>query len=378
MIVEPRQLALDALNRIELEGAFSNVLLPKMLAISQLDSRDRNFVTELVYGSTRMQRACDFLVDRFMAKDPDAKTRTVLRLGAYQLAFMRTPTHAAVSATVELAPQRTRGLVNAVLRKVANNIPETAADWPSLAVHLSYPDWIVNRLVADLGSDAATAALEAMNAPASRTERDDGYTQDLGSQWVVDLVGAQTGELIADVCAAPGGKATGMAGTDAVVLASDLHRSRVRLLAGNIERVASDRVVPVVVANGTALPYADRSLDRILVDAPCSGLGALRRRPDARWRITSDAIETLSDLQRRLLDEACRVVKVGGTVVYSVCTVTNAETIDIDAWMGETHPNLVPIERAGEPWIPQGRGAIILPQTADTDGMAIFRYLCQP
>ena len=83
-------------------------------------------------------------------------------------------------------------------------------------------------------------------------------------------------------------------------------------------------------------------------------------------------------LQRRLLDEACRVVKVGGTVVYSVCTVTNAETIDIDAWMGETHPNLVPIERAGEPWIPRGRGAIILPQTADTDGMAIFRYLCQP
>ncbi len=376
MIIEPRQLALDVMNRIDSQGAFANVLLPKVLATSQLDSRDRNFVTELVYGSTRMQRSCDFLVDRFLAKPPDTKTRSVLRLGAYQLAFMRTPTHAAVSATVDLAPERTRGLVNAVLRKVAANVPELDSDWPSLAIRLSYPDWIVERLIDDIGLADATAALEAMNAPASRTERDDGYTQDLGSQWVVDLVGAQAGELVADVCASPGGKATGLAATDATVLASDLHHGRVRLLAGNVQRVSQDRSLPVLVANGTKLPYADGSLDRVLVDAPCSGLGALRRRPDARWRITADAVETLSNLQRRLLSEACRIIQPSGVLVYSVCTITAAETVDIDAWMAVNHPNFVPLEPPAAPWLPLGRGAMLLPQTADTDGMAIFRYRC--
>ncbi|NCY16924.1 MAG: hypothetical protein EBX39_09170, partial [Actinobacteria bacterium] len=200
-----RRLAVDALVRIDAEGAYANLILPTMLARSSLDQRDRAFVTELVYGTTRMCRACDWLVDRFLP-DPariDAAARAWLRIGAFQLAFLATPAHAAVGATVEAAPRRLSGLCNAVLRKVATSLP---VSWPSDAVRLSQPDWILQRLREDLGEEVALGALEAMNASASSTVREDGYVQDLGSQWVVDAVGAEIGDLILDMCAAPGGK----------------------------------------------------------------------------------------------------------------------------------------------------------------------------
>src|SRR4051794_36726381 len=152
-----------------------------MLARSGLAERDRRFATELVYGTTRMRRACDFLVDRFVLRPLDAPTRAVLRLGAHQLHHLGTPAHAAVSATVAVAPARSRGLVNAVLRRVA----DAPVAWPDDATRLSYPDWVVERLRADLGADDALAALEAMDRPAEPVARPDGYVQDRASQEVV-------------------------------------------------------------------------------------------------------------------------------------------------------------------------------------------------
>src|SRR5205085_11660772 len=136
------------------------------------------FATELVYGVTRRRRACDWLVDRFVERPLDRRTRNVLRMGAYQLVFLGTPQHAAVSTSVELGGRASR-LVEAVLRRVA----EAPADWPDDATRLSYPDWIVDRVVTDLGRDDAMAALEAMNHPAAVDRRPDGYTQDRSSQW---------------------------------------------------------------------------------------------------------------------------------------------------------------------------------------------------
>src|SRR5206468_9683539 len=129
--------------------------------------RDRHFVTELVYGTTRMRRACDWLVGRFVDRPLDPDVRAALRLGAYQLHFLGTPPHAAVSATVDAAPKRARGLVNAVLRKVANATSAGDPEWPDDATRLSYPDWIVARLVDDLGSKPALDALDQMNQAAS-------------------------------------------------------------------------------------------------------------------------------------------------------------------------------------------------------------------
>ncbi len=375
---DARRVALDALIRIETDGAYTNLLLPKLLARSGLSQRDRAFATELVYGTTRMRRACDWLVDRFVLREVDPRVRAALRLGAYQLAFLRTPGHAGVSATVSVVPRRARGFVNAVLRRVAGApvSPGDPSSWPNDATRLSYPDWIVERLTADLGRDPALAAMAAMNDRAEVSERPDGYLQDRASRWVAELVEAEPGERVADLCAAPGGKATALASAGAWVLASDVRPGRASLVAANVTRVSADATgrVAILAADGRRPPFRNQSFDRVLVDAPCSGLGALRRRPDARWRVEPRAVDRLAVLQRQLIDAAVALVRPGGRLVYSVCTLTAAETTAVDAHVEATHPALEPIASPGEPWVAHGRGALLLPQAAGTDGMALFRW----
>jgi len=359
-----RTVAFEALQRVDHDGAYANLLVPQLLDRSALEQRDRGFVTELVYGATRMRRACDYCVDRFLVREPPPELRTLLRLGAYQLVFAGVAPHAAVSATVDLAPARLRGVTNAVLRKVAATPP----NWPDDATRLSYPDWIVARLTSELGHDDAIATLEEMNKPATVSVRDDSYVQDPASVWVADAVGAQPGERVADLCAAPGGKATRLAGTAGFVVAADLRPQRTALVAANVARLKLDNVAPVT-ADGTAPPLRPGSLDRVLIDAPCSGLGALRRRPDARWRIVESDVDTLADLQHRLLGAAMTAVRPGGVLVYSVCTLTAAESIQHDQGEQATWNALTP---PGAPWEPYGRGARVLPHAAGSDGMVVL------
>jgi 16S rRNA (cytosine967-C5)-methyltransferase len=335
-----------------------------MLRRAQLSTRDRAFVTELVYGTVRMRRACDWLVDRFVTRPLDARTRNLLRMGAYQLHFLGTPAYAVVSTSVELGG-RARRLVEAVLRRVSEADP----GWPDEATRLSYPDWIVERLRADLGDERALGALEAMNQAPKVHERPDGYIQDLASQWTSAYVGAQAGERVADLCAGPGGKATALAETGAFVAAGDARPRRAAMVQANARRLGLGGVATFV---GDVRRPPLRAVDRVLVDAPCSGLGVLRRRPDARWRISSDAVEQLAGLQRAALDAAAGVLEPGGRLVYSVCTMTSAETVAVDEWLAETRPDLVAVPPPGPPWEPLGRGALLLPQTADTDGMYVL------
>ena len=354
--------------RVE-EGAYANLVLRELLTGCGLAGRDRAFATELVYGATRMRRACDWLIDRFVDRPLEPVVRAVLRLGAYQLVFLHTPAHAGVSSMVDAAPERAKGLVNAVLRKVA---ADPSPRWPDPATRLSYPDWIIRRLAADLGVEAAEAALAQMNVAAEAVQRDDGYTQDPASQEVAARVGVATGDRVVDLCAAPGGKATAMAGAGAdLVVATDSSPHRARLIAQNVERLDS-RNVSVVVADGRHAPLRAASADRVLVDAPCSGLGVLRRRPDARWRIQPEDVDRLASIQRDLLAGAAGLLRPGGTLVYSVCTLTEAETIGVDDWLAETYPELQPGLPPGEPWINHGRGALLLPQAAGTDGMFLL------
>ena len=364
-----RSLAVSVLQRIEEEGAYANLALGPALDRSDLSAMDRRFATDLVYGTTRMRRSCDALVDRFVDTDPDAATRRILRLGAYQLHYAGVPAHAAVGETVGLAPRRTRGFVNAVLRRVADG---PAMRWPSEAVRLSYPNWVVDLLDAELG-DEAVPALERMNEPPPVTEREDGYVQDLSSRWVADAVESRPGESVFDVCAAPGGKATALAATGARVVAADVHPGRTRLIADNAARVAAD--ISMLVADGTQPAFRDGAFEAVLLDAPCSGLGALRRRADARWRVTPDAVRELSALQRRLLDSAAALVRPGGRLVYSVCTLTAAESID------HPTPDGFEVDDAPPPtgtWRRYGSGWRVLPHDADTDGMVMLRYRRRP
>lgn len=364
-----RRVAWDALRRIDEGGAYANLVLGPMLDRSGLSDLDRRFATELVYGTTRMRRACDALVDRFVSSPPDAATRSLLRLGAYQLAFAGVAPHAAVSETVALAPKRVRGFVNAVLRRVAG----TDMVWPSDAARLSYPDWIVSTLNEELGVADASGAMERMNVPAPVTVRADGYVQDRSSQWVAAAVECRPGERVLDTCSAPGGKTTAMATAGAVVTAADVRAHRLELVAANVARLGLD--VATVVADATAPPFAPAAFDAVLIDAPCSGLGALRRRPDARWRMTPGDVDDLVGLQRRILAASAPLVRPGGRLVYSVCTLSAAESIDHPVPPGFEIDARPPAE--GE-WRPFGHGWRVLPQDADTDGMVLVRYRALP
>jgi 16S rRNA (cytosine967-C5)-methyltransferase len=369
--VEARRVALDALVRIDHEGAYANLVLPAALSASGLSAADRALVTELVYGTVRRRRAVDAAVDRFVTAEPEPVVRSLLRLGAYQLLFTKVPSHAAVTTAVALAPRRAAGFVNAVLRRVAS----TPMVWPDAATELSYPDWLVARLEAELGASDARAALERMDVPPPVTTRADGYVQDQSSQWVAQAVGAQTGERVADLCAAPGGKATALAhavGPEGLVVAADLRAHRARLVVANGDRLgllaSHGGPLRIVVADATNPPLRPAIFDRVLVDAPCSGLGALRRRPDARWRVTEGDIDELAALQARILPAARALLRPGGVLTYSVCTLTAAESIDHDTFGWDALPP------PPAPWRPYGRGARLLPQDADTDGMVLLRW----
>ena len=362
-----RGVALDVLRRIENDGAYANLVLGPALSASDLSEQDRKFVTELVYGSTRMRRACDAVVDRFASQPPDDQTRSLLRLGAYQIIFAGVPAHAAVSATVDLAPTKTRGFVNAVLRRIAEFEPADMV-WPSDAARLSYPEWIAEALHRDLG-DEAVPALERMNEAPTVTERPDGYVQDFSSLWVAYAVEARAGERVLDMCSAPGGKATAMAGSGAQVIAADRQAHRAALVQDNARRLDLD--LPVVTADGTRPPFRPGSFDAVLLDAPCSGLGALRRRADARWRITPTDVGDLSRLQAQLLTSAAEMVAPGGRLVYSVCTMLDVESVD------HVTPEGFEVDDTEPPsgrWRRHRQGWRVLPHDADTDGMVMIRY----
>jgi 16S rRNA (cytosine967-C5)-methyltransferase len=270
-----------------------------------------------------------------------------------------------VGETVELAPKRARGFVNAVLRRVAS----TPMTWPSDAVRLSYPDWILQRLLDELGHDDGLATLAVMNEAPPVTERDDGYVQDLGSQWVAAAVPAREGELVLDVCAAPGGKATGIATTGATVVAADLQLQRVGLITDNADRLGTSDVL-ALAADATHPPFKTATFDHVLIDAPCSGLGTLRRRADARWRIQPSDVADLRALQQRIIDASAPLVTHGGTLTYSVCTLLAEEST------AHRFPEgFVPITQHPEgEWRPFGHGWRVLPHDADTDGMILLRY----
>jgi 16S rRNA (cytosine967-C5)-methyltransferase len=353
-------------------GARANVVVPDLLARSRLDERDRAFVTELVYGTCRMRRACDWLAVRHTRGPLDAEVRAALRVGAYQLMWTRVPPHAAVSATVEEVRGPGRSVVNAVLRRVAARLDRGPVVWPDPGTELSYPDWIISHLSRDLGPDAARMALLTMNEPAQATYREDGYVQDRSSQLVAAHLAPGPGEVVLDVCAAPGGKATAMAsGGPALVVAADISPARSAIVAANAARLGTASLV-TVVADGTRPPFPPGRFDRILVDAPCSGLGVLRRRPDARWRTQPADVARLAVLQRRLIEAAIPLLAPGGLLAYSVCTLTAQETRAVDGWLARVHPEMAPSPPPGGPWQPAGRGALLLPQAAGTDGMYLL------
>jgi 16S rRNA (cytosine967-C5)-methyltransferase len=331
-----RRVALNVLVRVFEEGAYADRAFAG--EAEGLGERDRAFAQRLAYGATQRVRTLDHALEEVGGRsvaELDIPVRAALRLGAYELAFMdAVPARATVNEAVELAratgASRATGLVNAVLRKATgiakliDNLPEGTPQ--EAALKHSYPDWIAETWWQEWGADEALALMRAQNEPPERVVRPAGtgsWPQSRGSQLAGRSVGVEPGERVLDLCAAPGGKTTQLAGQAAEVVAVDLHPGRARELGENVKRLGFENVT-VVAADARELPPELTGFDRVLVDAPCSGLGVLASRPDLRWRA-----QPLPALQLELLRVAAERVKPGGSITYSVCTIARGENEDV-------------------------------------------------
>jgi len=350
---------------------------------------------QLAYGTVQRVRALDHAIET-LGKRPvrklDPPVRAALRIGAYQFAFMGSvPRHAAVNESVELV--RTAGLeravafTNAVLRRVGDGIEELLAGLregtaQEAALKHSYPDSIAEVWWREWGAEDALGLMRAQNEPPETAVRTpDGprvvdeippewieegrvWPQSRGSQLAGAAVGAQPGERILDLCAAPGGKATQLAEIAAEVVAVEKHPGRARELEENAARLGARNVI-VVNADALDLPAGLTDFDRVLVDAPCSGLGVLNSRPDLRWRA-----EPLPGLQIELVRTALERVRPGGTVTFSVCTVHRLENEDVVAAVGANVEDLgAEFPEFGHPH--DSRFLLTLPHVHGTSGFFV-------
>jgi 16S rRNA (cytosine967-C5)-methyltransferase len=337
MIAPARRAAYEVVRRVFEEEAYADRALAS--AVEGLDERDRALAQRLAYGTVQRARMLDFGIDR-LGKRPvrklDPAVVASLRVGAYQLAFTDQAEHAVVDDAVELVRaarlERAVPFTNAVMRRLQHGFRGLVASLPDGPLKLSYPDWIWETFRRDFGEEEAISLLAAQNEPPALEVRSDvpvGVATDVPGAYQVDtvdisamrpmsrasqlaalVVGSQDGERILDGCAAPGGKTAMLRGT---VTAVELHPGRARALA---ESVGPN----VHVANVDLRELDEDGFDRALVDAPCSGLGVLARRPDLRWRA-----RPLPELQLELLRAAAQRTKPGGTVVYAVCTLNADE-----------------------------------------------------
>ena len=331
-----------------------------------LDSRDRAFAQRLAYGAIQRVRTLDHAIEQLGGRQVsamDAPVRNAIRLSAYELAFMDgVPARASVNEGVELVrsggANRAVGFANAVLRRVSEGIRDLVDALPEstpeeAALKHSYPDWVAETWWREWGAEEALALMRAQNeAPETAVrvvgtgearvvdridpkELDQGlvWPQSRGSQLAGDAVGVQPGDRVLDLCAAPGGKTMQLAERAAEVVAVEVHPGRARELEANMRRLGATNVT-VVTADAREFPPELTGFDRVLVDAPCSGLGVLAGRPDLRWRA-----RPLPELQRELLRVATERVKPGGSITYSVCTISKAENEDVvDATGLEVEP----------------------------------------
>ena len=410
----PREKAIDVLRRVE-EGAFTDALLDE--ARSEFEPRDSAFITELVYGILRNRGRIDWALNQFSSQPiekTDAWTRNILRLGAYQLLFLdKVPVSAALNTSTELAKYhgKKHGYVNGLLRNLDRNREAIRYPGPEdavkrLAVLYSHPGWLVTRWVDRYGAEKTEALLAANNHPALliirtntlKTGRErlkaslesegaiiheTGYSpvglqivsspglktltsfqegwfmvQDEAAQLVSMLLAPKPGETLLDACAAPGGKATHLAelmGNQGAVVALDADAGRMEKIQQNIQRLGTTIVTPV---KGDAARYREGLFDKVLVDAPCSGLGVLRRHPDGRWSKTMKTIRERLPLQRAILENCAGLLKPGGALVYSTCTTEPEENEDVINAFLSTHEGEFRIDDP-RPYLPPAAARLV-------------------
>ncbi len=379
--VEVRSVSARVVSRVLRHGAYSNVLVDR--ATAEMSPRDRARAKALVYGVLRRLEHLDRAIESASGRDVEALDDDVLdtlRVSAFEVLYGDLPQAITVSTGVDLIRSvnpRAAGLANAVLRGVA------AMERPTGGA-LELPSWLARSLGRAWGAEetdqfALASAGEPERVARSRHDMDvsfqgvpgavavapgplpdDMVIQDVASIAVGNAVAAEPGMKVLDVAAAPGGKTLHLldrVGEDGLVVALDRHRRRLVAAALRVPRARW------VVADGALPPFSKASFDRVLLDAPCSGLGTLRRRPEIRLRVSEREVRTLAATQRRMLEAAIELVSPGGLLVYSVCTVTPEETIDVVEGMSMRPPS--------GPGVVWGDGRMMAPHLTGSDGMFI-------
>ena len=432
-----RDTALKVLIACRTHGAWADAALKAQLARDQLSPQDAALCSRMVYGVTQNRLLLDFYLAAYCSQKPDhlqPPLLDILRLGAYQILFLdKVPDRAAVSEAVELAKRSGRGqaagLVNAVLRKLSQNknalppIPDRD-EAKFLSIRYSHPKWLVKRLLELLGREEAEAFLAADNTAAPLTVQvnplkttPEALTAELEAlgvrvtphAWVpgcLELSGTgdltalepfqaghflvqdgaaalaaraaavTPGQRVLDVCAAPGGKSFGAAFAmedRGEILACDLHENKLKRIQDGARRLGLTSIRTAAADGREFRPEWEAAFDTVLVDAPCSGLGIIRKKPDTRYK-KADDLFTLPVVQQAILDNACRYVKPGGVLVYSTCTILPEENQQVtDAFLAQhrdfSREDLPLPNQAG-----QADGQVTLwPHRHDTDGFYICR-----
>jgi 16S rRNA (cytosine967-C5)-methyltransferase len=428
-----RAVALQVLARVAATDAYLNVVLDTVLDEQELkDPRDAGLVTELCYGTTRRLITIDTVLrqfaDRPLIKIED-RVLAALRLGVYQLFFMRVPKHAAVGETIDalkaVGLERASGFANAILRKASqlDALPAPEGDEiGQLAYTTSHPAWLVKRWVRQFGTERAKQMLEADNeapsvvirANTSRVTRDEllaqlqeagvqcrattlspvgivlespgrveelfGYqeglwqVQDEAAQLVTVFAQIPANARVLDACAAPGGKAIHLAQTNEV-LAIDVHANKLPKIDSEAKRLGvRARMTLEAVDASKPLPEKLGEFDAVLIDAPCAGLGTLRRHPELRYRRKEADIAELAHLQREILEQCSLVLKPGGLLVYAVCSTDTMEGPDQVEMFLRSHPDFTTEPPRGLPQVPTWQGHLrTLPGPEGLDGFFAAR-----
>lgn len=386
-----RYLAVQILEEIELEDAYSNLLLRKVIDNNDLSKADNNLLTELVYGVLQRKMTLDYLLEPFLKKQKNLENwvRQILRISIYQMEFLdRIPDHAIINEAANIAKDRGHrgivGLVNGVLRNVQRtDLREPSKIEPQnkrLSIQYSLPLWLVDEFIDELGIEEAERLaaslierpklnLRVNLAEVSREEaieqlKEDGYqaqpseispfgiialngvpvdstlfkngylsVQDESSMLVAPVLDVEPEHQVLDACAAPGGKAMHIATNfldkeaGGTLVALDVHEYKIDLINDNAKRQQVSEIVQTQLLDARKIltEFEKNTFDRILIDAPCSGLGLIRRRPEIRYNKTKEDILSLQKLQQEILENVSKTLKPGGQLIYSTCTITKAE-----------------------------------------------------
>ncbi len=393
-----RALALELLVESERRGQYPNIALDHALARNPLSPADRALVTTLVYGVTERRITLDAIIDRLSEREIEPPIRAILRMGLYQLRYLdRIPAHAAVNESVSLAPRRSAGFVNAILRAYGRRADEFDFSAPSdpsdLSVAYSVAEPICAALVSAFGFSRAESVIAAfgrippltLRVNTLRTTRaeylarlasagiaaeacavpsgirlsssmnptalpgfaeGDCFVQDEASQRCVAALGARPGDLVLDLCACPGAKSFGAAidmQNRGRVISSDLHANKLSLIRSGAERMGIDIIETEARDARRPVEALIGQADRVICDVPCSGLGVLAKKPDLRYKSLEDAAR-LPAIQAEILETAARYVRPGGRLVYSTCTILPVENEGVTAPFLAAHPEFAVCE----------------------------------